>query len=103
MYILYTDGSCKGNGKVNSVGAWAYILLENGKEIQKESQANRNTTNNKMELMAVIKGIEAILDKANNFLIVKFLQIVIIYMNAIRKNGIYLGREMVGKIQRKSR
>lgn len=67
MYILYTDGSCKGNGKVNSVGAWAYILLESGKEIQKESQANRNTTNNKMELMAVIKGIEAILDKANNF------------------------------------
>lgn len=67
MYILYTDGSCKGNGKVNSVGAWAYILLKNGKEIQKESQADRNTTNNKMELMAVIKGIEAVLNKKEDF------------------------------------
>ena len=52
--IIYTDGGCRGNpGK----GAWAAILMygNNKKEITGFSE---NTTNNIMEITAVIKGLE---------------------------------------------
>lgn len=54
--ILYTDGACSGNpGK----GGWGAILFYNG--IKKEiSGGEGNTTNNRMELTAVIKGLEAL-------------------------------------------
>ena len=54
--ILYTDGACSGNpGK----GGWGAILFYNG--IKKEiSGSEENTTNNRMELTAVIKGLEAL-------------------------------------------
>lgn len=54
--ILYTDGACSGNpGK----GGWGAMLFYNG--IKKEiSGGEENTTNNRMELTAVIKGLEAL-------------------------------------------
>ena len=54
--ILYTDGACSGNpGK----GGWGAILFYN--DIKKEiSGGEENTTNNRMELTAVIKGLEAL-------------------------------------------
>lgn len=51
---LYTDGACSGNpGK----GGWGALLMYNGtkKEI---SGAEMNTTNNKMEITAVIQGLK---------------------------------------------
>jgi ribonuclease HI len=53
---LYTDGACSGNP---GPGGWAFILrhLSSGKELE-ESGADRETTNNKMELSAVIFGLE---------------------------------------------
>ena len=54
--IIYTDGSCLNNpGK----GGWACILMhkENYKEL---SGAEDNTTNNRMEMTAIIKAIEAL-------------------------------------------
>lgn len=53
---VYTDGACSGNpGK----GGWAAILLyKNHRE--KLSKAYRLTTNNRMELMAVIEALKAI-------------------------------------------
>ena len=54
--ILYTDGACSGNP---GVGGWGCILEYKG--IKKElSGFDDNTTNNRMELLAVIKGLEAI-------------------------------------------
>ena len=52
--ILYTDGACSGNpGK----GGWGAVLIY--KNIQKEfSGYDPNTTNNKMELSAVINGLK---------------------------------------------
>lgn len=62
MYKIYTDGSCKGNGKKDAVGAFAYVIIgegEDGEEIIAEyADAYRNTTNNRMEMMAVIKALE---------------------------------------------
>lgn len=54
--ILYTDGACSGNP---GVGGWGCILEYNG--IEKElCGAEANTTNNKMELLAVINGLKAL-------------------------------------------
>lgn len=53
---IFTDGACKGNpGK----GGWG-ALLRMG-EVEKElSGSERDTTNNRMELMAAIRGLEAL-------------------------------------------
>lgn len=53
---IYTDGACSGNP---GLGGYASILIYNGVEkIIKGSE--ENTTNNRMELLAVIKGLEAL-------------------------------------------
>lgn len=54
--IIYTDGACSGNP---GPGGWGAILMyhENKKEI---SGGEKNTTNNIMELTAVIEGLKAL-------------------------------------------
>ena len=53
---LYTDGACSGNP---GPGGWGAILEYNGH--QKElSGGEENTTNNRMELTAVIRGLQAL-------------------------------------------
>ncbi|NLO47045.1 MAG: ribonuclease HI [Clostridiales bacterium] len=53
---IYTDGACSGNP---GPGGWGTILLH--KNIEKElSGGEANTTNNRMELSAVIAGLEAL-------------------------------------------
>ena len=55
MIDIYTDGSCLGNpGK----GGWAFALIKNNKLFQIGSGAHTDTTNNRMELTAIIKAIE---------------------------------------------
>lgn len=58
---LYTDGACSGNpGK----GGWAAILIY--KDIEKElSGGDPETTNNRMELLAVISGLKALKETCN--------------------------------------
>lgn len=58
---LYTDGACSGNpGK----GGWGAILMYN--DAKKEiSGGESKTTNNRMELTAVIKGLEALKEECN--------------------------------------
>lgn len=53
---LFTDGACSGNP---GPGGWAFILRHpaSGKEIER-SGGERQTTNNRMELMAVVRGLE---------------------------------------------
>jgi ribonuclease HI len=55
---LFTDGGCSGNP---GPGGWAYILrhVATGKE-KEAADGERNTTNNRMELTAVIRGLEAL-------------------------------------------
>ena len=56
MIKIYTDGSCL-NNPCN--GGWAAIINDDGK-ILKISGSEKNTTNNKMELMAPIKALKKI-------------------------------------------
>lgn len=55
---LFTDGACSGNP---GPGGWAYILKHpaSGKE-REASGGAAQTTNNQMELQAVIAGLEAL-------------------------------------------
>lgn len=53
---LFSDGSCLNNP---GAGGWAYILEYNGKSKQ-ASGAEAMTTNNQMELTAVIMGLKAL-------------------------------------------
>ena len=54
--ILYTDGACSGNP---GPGGWGAILEYNGHR-KEMSGGEENTTNNRMELTAVIKGLQAL-------------------------------------------
>lgn len=51
---LYTDGACSGNP---GVGGWGAILIYNGHE-KEISGYNKDTTNNRMEIFAVIQGLK---------------------------------------------
>jgi len=53
---IYTDGACSGNP---GAGGWGAVLIygENEKRLQGGEEL---TTNNRMELMAAIKGLEAL-------------------------------------------
>ena len=56
MIKIYTDGSCLNNP---GDGGWAAIINNDG-EILKISGSEKNTTNNKMELMAPINALKKI-------------------------------------------
>ena len=53
---IYTDGACKGNP---GVGGWG-ALLESGGRSREIYGGEPATTNNRMELMAVIRALEAL-------------------------------------------
>jgi ribonuclease HI len=59
MIKIYTDGSCLNNP---GNGGWAAIININN-EIKKISGSVKDTTNNKMELMAPIKALQEIKEK----------------------------------------
>ena len=59
MIKIYTDGSCLSN---QGNGGWAAIINING-EIKKISGNEKNTTNNRMELMAPINALKNINSK----------------------------------------
>ncbi len=53
---IYTDGACSGNP---GAGGWGTILVYKGKE-KEMSGGSAETTNNRMELTAVIEGLKAL-------------------------------------------
>ncbi|MDR2519111.1 MAG: ribonuclease HI [Spirochaetaceae bacterium] len=74
--LIYTDGGCSGNP---GPGGWAYIIIQGGsaketKEtvVAEQWGAEQDTTNNRMELQAVIAALEALihLDESYGFVTV---------------------------------
>lgn len=53
---IYTDGACKGNP---GVGGWG-VLLKSGPHRKELYGGEAHTTNNRMELTAVIRALEAL-------------------------------------------
>ena len=62
---LYTDGSSKGNPGRGGFG----LVLISGKHYKEISQGFRHTTNNRMELLAVIVGLEHLKSKKCDVLV----------------------------------
>lgn len=54
--VIYTDGGCFGNP---GPGGWAYLVLVDGETVS-ASGGDPETTNNRMELTAVIRALEAV-------------------------------------------
>ena len=78
MITIYTDGGCSGNP---GPGGWAFAVSENGKLVTTSSGGDAQTTNNKMELTAVINALKFALDKGER-------EVTILTDSQYVKNGI---------------
>ncbi|HOJ50803.1 MAG TPA: 2-C-methyl-D-erythritol 2,4-cyclodiphosphate synthase [Spirochaetota bacterium] len=57
--LIYTDGSCIGNP---GPGGWSFIIVKDNKEIFSLSDGEKTTTNNKMEIKAVLEALKYLKD-----------------------------------------
>ena len=55
-YQIYTDGSCRANGN----GGIGVVWLKNGEKVFEYSKGYKDTTNNKMELIAIYVALHSI-------------------------------------------
>ena len=62
MITIYTDGACSGNP---GIGGWGVVILENNKDALFLNGGDDNTTNNRMELTAVIEALKHLKNKSN--------------------------------------
>ena len=58
---IFTDGACRGNP---GLGGWGALIRWNGEESSLWG-GERDTTNNRMEMEAAIKGLESIIESSN--------------------------------------
>ena len=72
---MYTDGACKGNP---GIGGWGVYVLRKNDETDLNG-LDLNTTNNKMELTAVIEGLKTLQNKS---------EVTIVTDSQYVKNGI---------------
>ena len=81
-FIVYTDGSCIPNP---GSGGWAYEIRNSMDEIIDSSSGfDKNTTNNRMELTAVIKSLQSDYIKSNSVVTIRSDSQLII--NTMNKN-----------------
>lgn len=61
MYKIYTDGACKKNGEKGAKGGWAYVICdETDCCLVCQSGHEDNTTNQRMEITAILEACKAI-------------------------------------------
>jgi len=65
MINIYTDGASSGNPGPGGFG----VILRSGKHYKEISEGYRKTTNNRMELLAVITGLESIKNPGQDIMI----------------------------------
>jgi len=81
IIYLYTDGACSGNP---GPGGWGAILLY-GKHEKELSGGEAETTNNRMELLGIITGLEALVEPC----IVEVYTDSQYVVNAVEKRWVY--------------
>ena len=79
--IFFTDGSCKSNGKENSKGGFGVIEIKDNDIIYQYQEFKSPTTNNEMELMAILHVLKK-LDKEKNFQENNFTIVPVIYSDS---------------------
>lgn len=57
-YVAYTDGSCDNLSKERAGGS-AYVILKDGEIVKMKNHGQLNTSNNRMELLAIISAVNA--------------------------------------------
>lgn len=62
-YVAYTDGSCDNHSKYKAGGS-AYIVLKDGEIVKMKNHGRLQTTNNRMELLAIISAAKSCPDGA---------------------------------------
>lgn len=84
---IYTDGACSGNP---GPGGWSYIICKDEEIIQMSGGTTGKTTNNRMELMAVVKALEKILEikEEKNMIAFQILSDSAYVINAINKRWV---------------
>ncbi|PPL00215.1 ribonuclease HI [Parapedobacter indicus] len=82
MIELYTDGASSGNPGPGGYG----VILRSGPHYKEISQGFRKTTNNRMELLAVITGLEALRKPGQEVVIYSDSKYVI---DAVEKGWVY--------------
>tara|TARA_A200000113_G_scaffold223045_1_gene237820 strand:- start:631 stop:1056 length:426 start_codon:yes stop_codon:yes gene_type:complete len=75
-YKIYTDGACSGNP---GPGGWGAVIFDQDNKQKNISGSEKNTTNNRMELLAAIMSLKKI--KTNS-------EVVIFTDSIYVKNGI---------------
>lgn len=80
--IIHTDGAAQGNPGKGGYG----IVLQSGKHYKELSQGFKYTTNNRMELLAVIVALEAIKDGGADVLVVSDSKYVV---DAVEKKWLF--------------
>ncbi len=56
---IYTDGGCAGNQRDENLGGWGAIL-EFGQAVKELYGSEKNTTNNRMEMTALLEALRAV-------------------------------------------
>ncbi len=59
MIYIYTDGACSNNQEKDNYGGWGSVLIY-GKHQKELSGSEKDTTNNRMEMQAVIEAFKAL-------------------------------------------
>jgi len=67
MIKIYTDGSTRKNGSEDAVGAWGFVAIEDEKIIHREAEGVEGTTNQRMELQAIIEACQWAKEKYDSF------------------------------------
>ena len=74
IFEVYSDGSTRNNGRADAIGAWAYVILNEGKNIHEDCRAEIGTTNQRMELTGAVEALEYLF---HNHLAVPFDRVVV--------------------------
>ncbi len=82
MVEIFTDGASRGNPGPGGYG----VILKFGEHYKELSQGYKNTTNNRMELMAVIAGIEAMKKDGQQILVTSDSKYVV---DAVEKGWVF--------------
>ena len=69
VLLITSDGACRGNGSLNSLGGYG-VVLRYGEAVKELKGSEFNTTNNAMEILAATKGLAAVTDKSKRAMLI---------------------------------